>query len=126
MLASTFTANPVYDALGSIAIGSLSSPVAMTVSVQIKSLLVGESAAPDVRLAITRFLENSREIIWIDSPITLQQGNQVMVLLTAECRNEPSAIKLLADMQQIKATFLVAFSQVEMVYMQAMIHASQP
>ena len=126
VLASAITGNPLYDALGSIAIGGLLIVVAITVSVQIKSLLVGESAAPEVRLAITRFLENSPEIIQIDSLITLQQGDQVIVLLKAEFRNEPSAIKLLADMQQIKAAFLAAFPQVEMVYMEPMIHASQP
>ena len=126
VLASALTGNPLYDALGSIAIGGLLIVVAITVSVQIKSLLVGESAAPEVRLAITRFLENRPEILRIDSLITLQQGDQVIVLLKAEFRNEPSAIKLLADMQQIKAAFLAAFPQVEMVYMEPMIHASQP
>ncbi|HAN55657.1 MAG TPA: cation efflux family transporter [Betaproteobacteria bacterium] len=126
VLASALTGNPLYDALGSIAIGGLLIVVAITVSVQIKSLLVGESAAPEVRVAITRFLENSPEIIQIDSLITLQQGDQVIVLLKAEFRNEPSAIKLLTDMEQIKAAFLAAFPQVEMVYMEPVIHASQP
>jgi len=126
VLASALTGNPLYDALGSIAIGGLLMVVAITVSVQIKSLLVGESAAPEVRVAITRFLENSPEIIQIDSLITLQQGDQVIVLLKAEFRNEPSAIKLLTDMEQIKAAFLAAFPQVEMVYMEPVIHASQP
>jgi divalent metal cation (Fe/Co/Zn/Cd) transporter len=94
------------------------------VGVQIKSLLVGESAAPEVCLAITRFLEHRPKILRIDSLITLQQGDQVIVLLKAEFRNEPSAIKLLADMQQIKVAFLAAFPQVKMVYMEPVIHAS--
>lgn len=124
VLASALTGNPLYDALGSIAIGGLLIVVAITVSVQIKSLLVGESAAPEVCLALTRFLEHRPEILRIDSLITLQQGDEVIVLLKAEFRNEPSAIRLLADMQQIKAAFLAAFPQVKMVYMEPVIHAS--
>lgn len=74
-------------------------------------------------MAITRFLEHCPEILRIDSQITLQQGDQVIVLLKAEFRNEPSAIKLLAVMQQLKVAFLAAFPQVEMVYMEPGIHA---
>ena len=48
------------------------------------------------------------------------------MLLGAEFRNEPSAIDLLADMQQIKAVFLVAFQQVEMVYVEPLTRASCP
>lgn len=48
------------------------------------------------------------------------------MLLGAEFRNEPSAIDLLADMQQIKAVFLVAFQQVEMVYVEPMTRTSSP
>lgn len=48
------------------------------------------------------------------------------MLLGAEFRNEPSAIDLLADMQQIKAVFLVAFQQVEMVYVEPMTRTNYP
>lgn len=123
VVASAPTGNPLYDALGSIAIGGLLIVVAITVSVQIKSLLVRESAAPEVCVAITRFLEHRPEILRIDRLITLQQGDQVIVLLKAEFRNEPSAIKLLAVMQQLKIAFSVAFPQVEMVYMEPVIPA---
>jgi len=37
--------------------------------------------------------------------ITLQQGDQVIVLLGAKFRNEPPAIKPLADMQLIEGVF---------------------
>lgn len=121
VIASALTGNPLYDALGSIAVGGLLIGVAITVSVQIKSLLVGESASPKVRLAITRFLEQRAEIRRIDSLITLQQGDQVIVLLKAEFRNELLTSKLVADMQQTKVAFLTAFPQVEMVYMEPVI-----
>ena len=47
-------------------------------------------------------------------------------MLGAEFRNEPSAIDLLADMQQIKAVFLVTFQQFEMVCVEPMTRTSYP
>ena len=49
VLATMATGNGVYDAAGSIAIGVLLIIVALTLGAEIKSLLIGESAAPAVR-----------------------------------------------------------------------------
>ncbi|MGI9119481.1 MAG: cation diffusion facilitator family transporter [Acidimicrobiales bacterium] len=46
------TGNPRFDALGSIAIGLLLGFIAITLSIEMKSLLIGESASPQQRDAI--------------------------------------------------------------------------
>ena len=72
--------DPLYDAVGSIAIGTLLVIVALALSAEIKSLLVGESASPRTRLAIRRILEERPEVLTVRSLLTLQQGPDVIVL----------------------------------------------
>ncbi|MQA33243.1 cation diffusion facilitator family transporter [Modestobacter roseus] len=53
---STATGNGVYDGLGTVAIGVLLVVIAVVLAVETKSLLLGESATPDVRRQIVRAL----------------------------------------------------------------------
>ncbi|MET0217922.1 MAG: cation diffusion facilitator family transporter [Burkholderiales bacterium] len=59
--------DPLYDAIGSIAIGTLLVIVALALAAEIKSLLVGESASPRTRLAIRRILEECPEVLAVRS-----------------------------------------------------------
>lgn len=116
VLATYFTGNPLYDALGSIAIGVLLVGVAITVSIQIKSLLVGESAAPHVRDALARFFAGQPEIHDVQELITLQQGDEVIVLLRAQLREAATPQALLADMKRCEEKLLAAFPQVQRLW----------
>jgi cation diffusion facilitator family transporter len=53
------TGNPRFDALGSIAIGLLLGFIAFVLAVEMKSLLIGEAAAPDMQARICSALEGS-------------------------------------------------------------------
>ena len=53
------TGNPRFDALGSIAIGLLLGCIAFVLAVEMKSLLIGEAAAPDVQRRIREALEGT-------------------------------------------------------------------
>ncbi|HQT29997.1 MAG TPA: cation diffusion facilitator family transporter [Thiobacillus sp.] len=113
VLATYFTGNSLYDALGSIAIGVLLVGVAITVSIQIKSLLVGESAAPHVREALAQFFASQPEIREVQALITLQQGDEVIVMLQAQLREAATPQALLADMKRCEDKLLAAFPQVQ-------------
>ena len=54
------TGEPRFDALGSIAIGVLLAGIAVVLAKEMKSLLIGESAAPGVTAAIRAALERLR------------------------------------------------------------------
>jgi cation diffusion facilitator family transporter len=54
---SVLTGNPVWDGIGTVCIGSLLGVVAMVLIVEMKSLLIGEGAPPDVLATIVRELE---------------------------------------------------------------------
>jgi cation diffusion facilitator family transporter len=49
--------DPRFDAIGSIAIGVLLSVIAVVLAIEMKSLLIGESAATEIREAIQRAIE---------------------------------------------------------------------
>ena len=59
VLATIATGNPVFDALGTIAIGGVLVLVAITVGIEVKSLLIGESADPETVSAMRTFLSGA-------------------------------------------------------------------
>ena len=50
------TGNPVWDALGSISIGVLLIVVAIGIGIEIKALLIGQSAEPETEERMREFL----------------------------------------------------------------------
>ena len=54
---SAWTGDPVFDAVGSLVIGVLLGVIALVLAVEMKSLLIGEAAAPEVSRAIRGLLE---------------------------------------------------------------------
>ena len=78
------TGNPMWDAIGTIAIGALLIVVAVFVAIEVKAMLIGQSVDP-ARAAgrcarSSRRARRSRACI---SLITLQLGNEVMVSVQA-------------------------------------------
>jgi cation diffusion facilitator family transporter len=76
---SSLTANPVYDALGSICIGAVLIVVSILVAIRIKSLIVGRSADPDLRAQIERAIDADPAIERLLNLITIQVGASVML-----------------------------------------------
>jgi len=80
---SLVTGDPMYDAIGTLAIGVLLIVVAVFVAIEVKALLIGQSVAPERRQAIRAFLEARPEVHKIFNVITLQMGPDVMVAVQA-------------------------------------------
>src|SRR6266576_2730966 len=79
LLGTIATDDTVYDAAGSIAVGTLLMIVATGLAIEIKSLLIGESAPPRTRRAIRQFLKTLPGIVEIDNLITMQQGDDLVI-----------------------------------------------
>ena len=62
VLLAHFTEEPRWDALGSIAIGALLVVIAITLAIEMKGLLVGESASPEHVAMITTALTGSPNV----------------------------------------------------------------
>jgi cation diffusion facilitator family transporter len=79
VLAAVLTGDPMWDAIGTLAIGALLIVVAVFVAIEVKAMLIGQSADPEVSAAIKSFFEGRAEIARVYSLITLQLGNDLMV-----------------------------------------------
>ncbi|MGY6117975.1 cation diffusion facilitator family transporter [Paraburkholderia caledonica] len=116
VLLTLVTGNPVYDALGSIAVGLLLMVIAGLVAREVKSMIVGESASPEVRRAIEAHLRARGEIRSIINMITLQWGRHVVVAVQAEMIDYASGRALVDAINVIEADLQAAFPQVRWVF----------
>ncbi len=82
LILSWATGDSRWDGVGSFAVGVLLIAVAIFLSVEVKSLLLGEGASPDIQQALERIAATHPEIRKILRVITVQQGpGEVMVAM---------------------------------------------
>ena len=79
------TDEPRFDALGSVGIGILLVVIALTLAVEIKSLLIGEAAEPEVAEKLKQAMLDGPEVTQVLSLRTLQLGpDDVLVAAKVE------------------------------------------
>jgi cation diffusion facilitator family transporter len=110
------TGNSVFDAAGSMVVGVLLILVAVLLGVEIKSMITGQSAAPDVEAQIRSFIVARAEVAEILNLITLQLGDGVMLAVKARMREEQAAPRLLEDINRVEAAVREAFPQVRWLF----------
>jgi cation diffusion facilitator family transporter len=116
VLATIVTANPLFDALGTIAIGIVLVLIAVVVGIEVKSLLIGESADPDTVAALRDFLSGRTEIAEVYSLITLQLGTELMVSAKIRLQTMGTAVQLIADINRVEAALKAGFPQVRWAF----------
>jgi cation diffusion facilitator family transporter len=116
VLATIVTGNPFYDALGTIAIGAVLILVAIALGVEVKSLLIGESAEPETLAAMRVFLKGRPEITKVFRLITLQLGTEIMVTIKARMREKVSAARLIRDINKVERELRKAFPEIRWVF----------
>jgi cation diffusion facilitator family transporter len=116
VLATTITGNPVYDACGSIGVGVLLMVIAALVGREVKSMIIGESASPEVRRAIEAHLKARSEIRSIINLITLQWGRHVVVAVQAEMIDYESGRAMVDAINIVEADLQQTFPQVRWVF----------
>ena len=112
VLAAWLTGDPMYDALGSIGIGVLLIAVAFFISVEVKSLLIGQGVSPDIHTDMLDFLNQQVTIKQVYNLRTLHMGADVMVAIKAELTEQQDALKLIADINKVEAVFRARFPAV--------------
>ncbi|KND58539.1 putative transport protein [Candidatus Burkholderia verschuerenii] len=128
VLMTMITGNPAYDAAGSIGVGVLLMIIAFLVAREVKSMIVGESASPEVRRAIEAHLRARGEITRIISLITLQWGKHVVVAVQAEMIDYASGRAMIDAINVIEDDLQRAFPQVRWVFFEPDVarEASKP
>ncbi len=80
---TVLTGNPVWDALGTLSVGLVLMVIAIAIMIEVKSLIVGESAAPELRAEIEAFLATQDEVEQVLNVITLAWGERIVVAVKA-------------------------------------------
>jgi cation diffusion facilitator family transporter len=116
LLGTMATDNPIYDAIGTIAIGVLLIIVASGLAIEIKSLLIGESAPPRTRRAIRAFLAAQPGIVEIENLVTMQHGDYLIVAVQARMDEKSTAEELVEMIADCKAALQKEFGNIAWVF----------
>lgn len=116
------TGNPLWDAVGSIAIGALLIAVAWLVGMEVKALLMGQSAHPDAVQAMHRHLRAQPEVAEVFNLITQQLGDQIMVSVKARMQPTGSETGLIEAINRVEARFRAAFPAVGWMFFEPDLH----
>jgi len=116
VLLTMVTGNTIYDALGSIGVGVLLMVIAWLVAREVKSMIVGESASPEVRREVEAFVRGRPEVRGVISLITLQWGKDVVVAVQAEMVEYASGRAMVDAINVIEADLQARFPQVKWVF----------
>ena len=113
---SMLTGNPMWDAVGSICIGVLLVAVAVLVGVEVKALLVGQSAEPQVLANMRAHLEGEPHVAQVYSLITQQLGSEIMVAVKARMHPLGSDVALIDAINAVERSLRAAFPQVRWLF----------
>ena len=80
------TGDPKWDALGSMAIGGVLIIVAAGIAIEIKGLLIGQSAEPETEARIRECLARQDGVQKVYRLITMQMGSTLMVAVKAKMK----------------------------------------
>jgi len=109
---SVVTGDPIWDAIGTLAIGLLLVVVAVFVAVEVKALLIGQSMDPDREHEVRAFIAACPEVASVISLITLQLGNDVMLSVQAEMTPADSADALIEAINRVERAVKQRFPEV--------------
>jgi cation diffusion facilitator family transporter len=122
VLATILTGNPFYDSLGTIAIGVVLVLVAFAVGIEVKSLLIGESADPETVSSMRDFIAGRPEVAEVYKLITLQLGTDLMVSAKVRMQEKDAALQLIDDINRVEAAFKTSFPQARGIFVEPDVH----
>jgi cation diffusion facilitator family transporter len=119
LLTSFYTGDGRYDALGSLAIGVVLIAVAIFLSVEVKSLLIGESADAVINDLVEKEAEKSPEILELINCITIQQGpGEVLMCIKIKCKPDLSALQISTMINTFESNIRSKAPEVKWIYIE--------
>ena len=116
VLLATLTANPMFDALGSLCVGLMLMLVAAAVLREVKAMIVGESAAPETRAEIERFVAEQPEVERVFRIITIAWGSQLMVAVKAKMAHTDTALQMVDAINAVEDRLQRRWPQAKYVF----------
>jgi cation diffusion facilitator family transporter len=122
---AVITGDGRWDGAGSLAIGILLAVVAMILAVEMKSLLIGESASADVERAIVTALEAGREVERVIHLRTLHMGpDSLLVAAKVAVRGSDRADAVAAGIDAAEQRVRKAVPIAELIYLEPDLYES--
>ena len=116
---SYLTGDGRFDAYGSIAIGVVLIAVAIFLSVEVKSLLIGESADQKINEIVEIEIKKHPEILNLINCITIQQGpGEVLMCLKFKCQHDIHAIDLSKVINSLEKGIRTHAPEVKWIYIE--------
>jgi cation diffusion facilitator family transporter len=115
---AVLTGNPVWDAIGTLAIGALLIVVAVFIAVEVKALLIGQSVEPARKDEMTAFLAARPEFVRVMNLITLQLGTDVLVSMKVEMNRDLSTKGVAEEINRVEVAFKQAFPEVKWCFVE--------
>jgi divalent metal cation (Fe/Co/Zn/Cd) transporter len=110
-----YTGNPMWDALGSMSIGAVLIVVAILVGIQIKALLIGQSAEHETEDRLRELLLKQDGVEEIYRLITMQLGTSLMVAVKAKMKAVTSK-ELIADINRAEVAMRAEFPEIQWLF----------
>jgi cation diffusion facilitator family transporter len=110
------TGNPMWDAVGSIVIGVLLVVVALLVGMEIKALLLGQSAEPRVVDALRTHVQAQPEVAQLYNLLTQQLGGEIMLAVKARMTPQASDVALIEAINRVERSLREAFPQLRWIF----------
>ena len=119
LLASYYTGDGHYDGMGSFAIGVVLILVAIFLSIEVKSLLIGESADPVINDLVQKQVDKNPEILKLINCITIQQGpGEVLICMKIKCIHELNALQISTLINKFEQEIRTAAPEVKWIYIE--------
>jgi cation diffusion facilitator family transporter len=112
------TDEPRFDAIGSIAIGLLLGVIAVVLAVEMKSLLIGESAGASTRAAIEAAMRDAPEVRSIIHTRTLQLGPEEVLVAAKLDFHAGSTAELAPAIDSVEAQIRAAAPEARLIYLE--------
>ncbi|MBL7815028.1 MAG: cation diffusion facilitator family transporter [Saprospiraceae bacterium] len=119
MLASYYTDDGRYDAIGSLLIGLVLIGVAIFLSIEVKSLLIGESADPIISETAQQIAFEHPHIKEMINCITVQQGpGEVLVCVKIKCEPHLTALNVSTLINEFESLLRGRCPEVKWLYVE--------
>jgi cation diffusion facilitator family transporter len=120
------TGNPLFDAAGSIAIGLLLITIATMMTLEIKSLIIGESADDEFKSTLTSFVSANYPQVELLNLITQHHGRDIVLAIKARFKKWPSSARAMVDqINEIEAAIRSEFGAVRFIFFEPDISSEE-
>ncbi|MDQ7048646.1 MAG: cation diffusion facilitator family transporter [Enterobacterales bacterium] len=110
------TGDPIFDAIGTIVIGSLLVFIAIFLGKEVKALLIGQGVEPHIKKQMLQQLMQQKTIDKVFNFLSLQMGDDVMVAVKVKMTENVSASQLIDDINACESEFKQAYPQVKWLF----------